>query len=180
MDIPQKPKHNVGDYVFVRLPLPDGTFNEWAGNIMGAYWETSYNAWVYRISKRLNYIGAEARQEYIISNLSNAKVIAVVASKKFTSWDFKAAQALDALIQANLPKPRTKATSQADLESWADDFRKLRDIDKLDIDEIKRVLLWCQQDNFWSGNILSAGKFRKQFDRLQRDSLSINRVRSIL
>ena len=28
------------------------------------------------------------------------------------------------------------------------------------------VLLWCQQDEFWSCNILGMAKFRKQFDQL--------------
>ena len=38
--------------------------------------------------------------------------------------------------------------------------------DKHEPEEILDVINWCQNDNFWKKNILSAGKLRKQFFEL--------------
>lgn len=52
------------------------------------------------------------------------------------------------------------------LQAWADDMRKLVELDKRDKHDVALVIKWCQQDSFWSTNILSAYKLRKQFDQL--------------
>ncbi|EHO52241.1 hypothetical protein [Lentilactobacillus kisonensis] len=52
------------------------------------------------------------------------------------------------------------------LQTWADDMRKLVELDKRDKHDVALVIKWCQQDSFWSTNILSASKLRKQFDQL--------------
>lgn len=68
--------------------------------------------------------------------------------------------------------PRHKASTlsaaaRAELvESWADDIRKLRTLDRRDPAEIRKVIDWCQSDAFWHQNILSASKLRKQWDQL--------------
>ena len=52
------------------------------------------------------------------------------------------------------------------IQAWADDMRKLVELDKRDKHDVALVIKWCQQDSFWSTNILSASKLRKQFDQL--------------
>lgn len=56
--------------------------------------------------------------------------------------------------------------TEKQLGVWASDFDKLNRIDGRDWDEIKCVLLWAKSDNFWSANILSAGKFREKYPTL--------------
>jgi len=41
--------------------------------------------------------------------------------------------------------------------------------DKRDPDRIREVISWVQADPFWFKNILSAGKLRKQFDRIEME-----------
>ncbi|WP_299948721.1 helix-turn-helix domain-containing protein [uncultured Microbulbifer sp.] len=53
------------------------------------------------------------------------------------------------------------------LDRWADDCRKLRELDNRSLREIARVFTWANNDNFWQSNILSPAKLRKQFDQLQ-------------
>jgi hypothetical protein len=53
-----------------------------------------------------------------------------------------------------------------DLDKWATEIDLMVRIDKRDIEEIKKVILWCQKDTFWQNNILSTSKLRKQFDQL--------------
>lgn len=61
-------------------------------------------------------------------------------------------------------KPDTKIPK--DLNGWADEFRKLTEIDKRDKALIKAVIDFATSDSFWQANILSAKKLREKFDTL--------------
>lgn len=52
------------------------------------------------------------------------------------------------------------------LKSWAKTIRLMRERDGRTYEDMQRVFVWARQDNFWKGNILSADKFRKQYDTL--------------
>jgi len=56
---------------------------------------------------------------------------------------------------------------------WANDIRLMVEIDNRDPKQIKEVIDWCQEDNFWQNNILSITKLRKQFDKLELKSKEI-------
>ena len=53
-----------------------------------------------------------------------------------------------------------------DWNKWAEEIRKLREIDNRTYEQIEFIIRWCQQDEFWSKNILSPAKLRKQFNSL--------------
>lgn len=55
---------------------------------------------------------------------------------------------------------------QPDLEKWAVNIELMIRVDKRPLEQIKKVILWCQQDQFWQNNILSTSKLRKQYDQL--------------
>jgi hypothetical protein len=52
-------------------------------------------------------------------------------------------------------------------KTWLQAIDRLIRIDGYAPDQIRQVIDWCQQDEFWQGNILSAAKLRKQFDQLK-------------
>jgi phage replication O-like protein O len=54
----------------------------------------------------------------------------------------------------------------APLQKWADEFRKIVEIDKRDTKELLAVIDWCTADPFWQINILSPSKLRKQYVQL--------------
>ncbi|WP_264737283.1 replication protein [Cytobacillus firmus] len=56
--------------------------------------------------------------------------------------------------------------AKANLQSWADDFRKLVELDKVDKQLAKDVMNWVTQDPFWRTNVLSAKKLREKFTDL--------------
>ena len=65
------------------------------------------------------------------------------------------------------------ARGSANAGQWLDDARLLITKDRPgQIDEIRRVLEWCQADTFWRGNILSMGKFRAQYPKLRNAALA--------
>ncbi|MEK5439367.1 MULTISPECIES: hypothetical protein [Paenibacillus] len=55
---------------------------------------------------------------------------------------------------------------QPNLQTWANDMRKLIDIDNREPAEIGRVIEWATKDSFWQSNILSASKLREKWDTL--------------
>lgn len=60
----------------------------------------------------------------------------------------------------------THLTKKSNMQTWADDMRKLVEIDEVDKRLAKDVMDWVVTDDFWKTNILSANKLRKQFPQL--------------
>ncbi|MFC3768319.1 replication protein [Paenibacillus sp. GCM10012303] len=54
----------------------------------------------------------------------------------------------------------------APLQKWADEFRKIVEIDKRDTKELLSIIDWCTSDTFWQVNILSAKKLREKYVQL--------------
>jgi len=49
---------------------------------------------------------------------------------------------------------------------WRDAARLLLDVDGRTEEQVHRAIDWCQQDEFWRGNILSMPKLREKYDQL--------------
>ncbi|MDA1590463.1 phage replisome organizer N-terminal domain-containing protein [Bacillus cereus group sp. TH225LC] len=80
---------------------------------------------------------------------------------KFQTCDTNGAKYLFEKIKGNNPKQK-----EPNFDSWANDFRLMREKDNRELKEIKDVIDWCQADPFWQGNILSPKKLREKFDQL--------------
>lgn len=52
------------------------------------------------------------------------------------------------------------------LNAWADDIRKMRELDERTDEQIRKVFTWANQDKFWQANILSPDKLREKYDQL--------------
>lgn len=66
-------------------------------------------------------------------------------------------------IQQHSPQVKE---NEANRQRWARDIDKMIRIDKLDPDDIAKVIKWCQQDKFWCCNILSGNKLREKYMQL--------------
>lgn len=66
-----------------------------------------------------------------------------------------------------LVAPKTK---KPNIESWAEVVRKMRALDKLTHREMALTFKWANSDQFWSTNVLSPEKLRKQYARLHAES----------
>lgn len=55
---------------------------------------------------------------------------------------------------------------KANMQRWADDMRKLVELDEVDKKLAKDVMDWVTQDSFWKTNVLSAKKLREKFMEL--------------
>jgi len=64
----------------------------------------------------------------------------------------------------------TNQRKSPNLETWADEIRKLIEIDRQPLPVAWEVFNWANKDKFWQGNILSAANFRKHFPKLYAQS----------
>lgn len=62
-----------------------------------------------------------------------------------------------------IKKNNPDANKEPNLQSWADDIRKMHEIDGRSFDKIHRMIDWSQQHEFWHTNILSAATLRAQY-----------------
>lgn len=62
-----------------------------------------------------------------------------------------------------------------DLTKWADTFRLLIERDNRQPAVIERIITWAHNDPFWRSNILSPAALRKNFDRLDIQSIQSQR-----
>lgn len=96
---------------------------------------------------------------------SNTKVV------KFDKEDMELSCLLYDLIKINIPTYK-----EPNLEKWADQIRLMKENDKRTPEQIKFVIKWAQNNDFWQANILSTKKLREKFDTLvaqiKRDSKS--------
>ena len=59
------------------------------------------------------------------------------------------------------------STKEPDLESWANEFRLMREVEKWHKDDIYEIMCWMyQDDNFWKGQIRSPQKLRKHYESM--------------
>lgn len=80
---------------------------------------------------------------------------------KFETHHLKLAELLYKEILHNNPQHK-----KPNLESWANDFRLMMEIDKREGKEIQELIFFSQSHDFWYKNILSAGKLREKYDVL--------------
>lgn len=116
----------------------------------------------------------------VIKNKTNNKENVPLSKKrKFSDSDLLLAELLLSKIILNYPEFENKKVK---IEEWAEDIRKLREIDKATESQIAFMIHWVQggqwtpegkapqtfePHEFWSANIMSAHKLRKQwFDNL--------------
>ncbi len=70
-----------------------------------------------------------------------------------------------------------KKRKEVQIQSWCKDIDKLMRIDEAKQNEIKKVIDWVVQDDFWSKNILCPSSLRKHYPRFYK--VVINRGKSL-
>ena len=81
------------------------------------------------------------------------------------SVEMRLAMYLFSKIKEN--NPDHKALSAPQKQKWADHVRLMMQRDNRSAEQIKNMIDWCQNDEFWKQNILSTAKLRKQYDTMR-------------
>ncbi|MCK8824709.1 hypothetical protein [Fuchsiella alkaliacetigena] len=110
---------------------------------------------------------------------SNPPVATEEEEPKFDqeSPPFKASCYLRKRILENNKRARVPDPNPSDMEDWATEIDRLNRLGPIGAkesdnkgyswQEIREIIDWCQDDNFWKSNILSAGKLREQIVKLE-------------
>ena len=117
-----------------------------------------------KIDERCGEDNGNEKEEENECYIYSSQVTNEISSFASDSKPYRCAVYLDDRIRERFPsKPKS---SEATLQKWADAFDKLNRIDKQSWADISDTLAWSQDDSFWSKNIMSGDKFRKQFFQL--------------
>lgn len=107
-------------------------------------------------------------EEFLRAGEESKELAALPEKKKkgkreFTRDDveYKLASRLFFWILQNNPKAK-----KPNPQKWADVVRLMIERDEREPEDIKNVIDWAQNNDFWMSNILSTEKLRKQFDTL--------------
>lgn len=103
------------------------------------------------------------------NNISNSHEKISRPKYKFTDEHMKFAKWFYERVRGVTPSLNKKS-----LDSWANTTRLMIESDKLELKKMAQVFKWANQDEFWSTNILSVDKFRKQYHQLEAKMNSSN------
>ena len=107
-------------------------------------------------------------------NLSKDSNVPKKRKPSFSDDDMKGAKFLLKKIREHSPHV---SKTEKQLESWADVFRRMVEIDKRNHEQIHNIIIFATTDDFWKVNILSAIKLRKHFDTLLTKAISQGKIR---
>ena len=66
---------------------------------------------------------------------------------------------------------KTVSTKRPNMDLWANEIRKIEEIDRIPLNKVLEVFRAANRDDFWSMNVRSPKKLRKHWDRLYMMSL---------
>ncbi len=96
-----------------------------------------------------------------LDNGKNGKKTTLPTTVDKTDEDYRFAEWMLSLITEQQPEFKTP-----NLSNWSKTIRLMREKDKRNHHDMARVWKWVRHDDFWSPNVMSASKFRTQYDRL--------------
>lgn len=95
------------------------------------------------------------------TNIKREEDLSSTNKVSFTQQDVNLTKLLLEYIVSNNP-----TFKEPNLDSWANHIRLMRERDNRTEEQIKFIIKWSQENNFWSANILSTKKLREKFDTL--------------
>ena len=116
------------------------------------------------VDKIFNMLQDQERGQESIKATKNTKKVAKIP------YSYEIKHATVATQMYEIIKATTK-TRKPNLNQWANDIRKINEIDKIPIDNIMKVFKAANKDDCWSMNVRSPKKLRKHWDRLYMMSL---------
>lgn len=70
-------------------------------------------------------------------------------------------------VKKNNPEARTP-----NFNTWSDDIRKMMELDGRKESQVRNMIQWSQENEFWKGIILSAKKLREKYDQMKVQAMN--------
>lgn len=142
------------------------TVNENINGVGKSYrFNKDYSQWN-TVNKNINRIEKTKQtvNENINHNINNTKEIYCP-----TSNEVRLSEKLLSLI-----RQRNTNFKQPNIQKWASHVDRMLRLDRRPVEEIEKVITWCQADSFWQSNILSTQTLREKYDQLYLKAFSGN------
>ncbi len=68
-------------------------------------------------------------------------------------------------------KKNNPEVKQPDFDKWADEVRKMVELDGRKEEQVKNMIIWSQSNDFWKGIVLSTRKLREKYDQMKVQAL---------
>jgi hypothetical protein len=82
--------------------------------------------------------------------------------------DIELSKLLMSLIVERLPDYRElEKQEKCEYVKWGQSIRLMREQDKRDPIEIREIIEWCQEDNFWKDVVLSTANLKEKYDQMK-------------
>jgi len=121
---------------------------------------------VTQIGQEVTQIGKHKRN--YTKETSSKEIIQKKLSRTFEKCEvvYQLTTYLEGKIREN--NEAVKKGTESQLQNWCKDMSLLINKDKANPDDIKQIIDWVVEDDFWSANILSAKKLRKHYPRFYK------------
>ena len=68
-------------------------------------------------------------------------------------------------------KKNNPEVKHPDFDKWADEVRKMVELDGRKEEQVKNMIIWSQSNDFWKGIVLSTKKLREKYDQMKVQAL---------
>ena len=68
-------------------------------------------------------------------------------------------------------KKNNPEVKHPDFDKWADEVRKMIDLDGRKEEQVRNMITWSQSNDFWKGIVLSTKKLREKYDQMKVQAL---------
>ena len=68
-------------------------------------------------------------------------------------------------------KKNNPEVKHPDFDKWADEVRKMVELDRRKEEQVKNMIIWSQSNDFWKGIVLSTKKLREKYDQMKVQAL---------
>ena len=76
-----------------------------------------------------------------------------------------------AVFQFEEMKKNNPEVKRPDFDKWADEVRKMVELDGRKAEQVKNMIIWSQSNDFWKGIVLSTKKLREKYDQMKVQAL---------
>jgi phage replication O-like protein O len=129
--------------------------------------QKNHNDWL-TLTKTLTLINQNANVKHANKRVNRTltkelHTIDTIQKKLFSpnSDEFRMSELLFNLIQERNPNHK-----KPDMQKWALHIDNMIRLDNRSVEDIEKIIRWCQENEFWQNNILSTSRLKKQYDTL--------------
>ncbi len=122
----------------------------------------------YKFNKNYDHWKPLSKKITVINNDKRSLSKMIPTKENYTKENYSpnSDEVRTAELLFNLILKRHPNHKKPDIQKWALHIDRMIRLDSRSVEDIEKIIKWCQADEFWRKTTLSTDKLRKQFDTL--------------